>query len=85
MTAGIGSRCKPELLQSFLAAYRMHAAATGGAVWLESSEQLSCRAMCYTLLHEQDLLKSAFKKCPSLCNATSLEHLQSLLWGVLET
>lgn len=56
--------------------------------WLQKSLQQhlpSYRAMCYTLLHEQDLMQRIFEAHPELWRIASLANLQAQLWGFLDS
>ena len=44
----------------------------------------SYRAMCYTLIHEQEILSNVFEQNPLLWNITSLAELQSRVWSFLD-
>ncbi|KAK3235289.1 hypothetical protein CYMTET_54500 [Cymbomonas tetramitiformis] len=45
----------------------------------------SQRAMCYTLLHEQDVLTHVFKAQPDWRTVSTLEELAQKMWGILDT
>lgn len=74
----------------FLETYRVEAAElmegnAAGSVkrrWWQARNGISLSkvAMCYALLHEQDLLGSCFKRSPALWKARSLEDLEMQLW-----
>jgi hypothetical protein len=44
----------------------------------------SYRAMCFTLLHDQDILSTVFERTPELWRVPTLDALQERLWGFLD-
>jgi len=45
----------------------------------------SFRAMCFTLLHDQDILSTVLERNPELWRIPTLEALQRRLWGFLDS
>jgi len=55
--------------------------AYGSAAWRR--KELPWKAMCYTLLHAQDALRTAWMYKPEWKNCTSMKELETTMWGFL--
>jgi hypothetical protein len=88
-------KCDQVLLECFLKSYGVplsthHSNGQGldGTAMCEQltgrdSTSLSYRAMCYCLLHEQDIMGAILKHRKDLRMAASLEEVEEKLWAVL--
>jgi hypothetical protein len=88
-------KCDQVLLECFLKSYgvplsthRSNGQGLDGTAICEQltgrdSTSLSYRAMCYCLLHEQDIMGAILKHRKDLRMAASLEEVEEKLWAVL--
>ncbi|GJP47702.1 hypothetical protein CLOM_g6874 [Closterium sp. NIES-68] len=72
-------RCNKADLTRLLASYKPPLPAHGGAHFTQSY-----RAMCYTLLHQNDALSRVFRYRKELADAKSLEEIAAAVWGHLD-
>lgn len=85
----LSCRCKEPPLQALMQAYMATssklASRSPPAPWGPSKNSVSMRyaAMCYMLLHEQDLMPLVFKAHPDLWELASLAELECTVWGAL--
>jgi len=68
-------RCDSQLTMSLMKAY---------GIENFDQETFSYRAMCYTILHQQDALRSVFKHHPEWIDIQDLKELEKNLWGELK-
>ncbi|MCD7471314.1 hypothetical protein HAX54_011650 [Datura stramonium] len=76
-----------HLLKQFLDSYKLPFVKTGVSASAKSSgfQRLSYRAMCYCILHDENVLGAIFSTCKELRTAKSWEEVEEAVWGDLNS
>ncbi|XP_059279731.1 lysine-specific demethylase JMJ21 isoform X1 [Lycium ferocissimum] len=78
-------RGDPHLLKQFLDSYKLPCVKTGENASAKSNgfQRLSYRAMCYCILHDENVLGAIFGTWKELRTAKSWEEVEEAVWGDL--